>query len=325
MEIFSLCRQLPIDLQVLLGINDCKVYFQEYVGDENFWHCSVDENFPCDNENVADWCFYVGDEFVLPQSNEIFRMNRYGTIKQRLTNNAFFEGELAVSPDFRRVVFASNRDGDYDLYIADLNDMENPKRITNTLGYEGGVQFAPDGRSIAFFAWRPQTLKAQEFYRWLLSYNDSETSQMDVYLLDLESGVETKVTDFAALSRLPELNNTWSLPYFSFAPSGELYIRQEKQFYRTNRLSPTSELTKLMWFPNDAEFTHFQLRSNETIVAVTVPDRDGTSWIIRGTYNFSATYDIHRPQIDSASPQRSFDIEGTAAFFVLFSLLTVLY
>ncbi|KAI6232718.1 hypothetical protein M3Y99_00996000 [Aphelenchoides fujianensis] len=176
--------------------------------------CGGYTNLPCEDRLADDWCAYVGRYVYLPQSNEIFRMNRYGTFKERLTNNEFFEGELAVSLDFRRVVFASNRGGDYDLYLADLDDIEHPKRITNTLGYEGGVQFAPDGQTIAFLAWRPQSPEAQEMYRWFLSYNNIGLSRMDVFLLDLESGDETKVTDFAALSGLLEPNNTWDQPYF---------------------------------------------------------------------------------------------------------------
>ncbi|KAI6234202.1 hypothetical protein M3Y99_00827800 [Aphelenchoides fujianensis] len=157
-------------------------------------------------------------------------MNRYGTIKQRLTNNEWFEGELTVSPDFRQVVFASNRAGDYDLFLADLDDFDHPRRITTTLGYESGVQFAPDGRSIAFRAWRPQSPDAQEFYRWLLSLDAADVGRMDVYLLHLESGDERKITDFSSLSGLPELNNTWDEPNFAFAPNGDLYIRQAKQY-----------------------------------------------------------------------------------------------
>ncbi|KAI6242179.1 hypothetical protein M3Y99_00258900 [Aphelenchoides fujianensis] len=204
--------------------------------------CTDGQDVPCGVED--EWCWEV-NALWLPQANEIFRMNRYGTIKQRLTNNEFFEGELAVSPDFRRVVFASNRDGDYDLYIADLNDIDNPKRITNTIGYEGGVQFAPDGRSIAFFAWRPQSAEAQEVYRWLLSYDVTDMQRMDVYVLDLQSGEETLVTNFAALSDLPEVNKTWDVPYFSFAPTGELYIRQDRQFYCLNLSSDATELTEV--------------------------------------------------------------------------------
>ncbi|KAI6225141.1 hypothetical protein M3Y99_01376300 [Aphelenchoides fujianensis] len=170
------------------------------------------------------WCRYVGDfGYALPQANEIFRMNRYGTIKQRLTNNEYFEGELAVSPDFQRVVFASNRDSDYDLYIADVDDLENAKRITNALGYEGGVQFAPDGHTIAYNAWRPQSDETRDFYDWMIPQNAVDVSRMDVYLLELKSGEETKLTDFGALSDLPELNTTWKPPYFAKQSCVALY------------------------------------------------------------------------------------------------------
>ncbi|KAI6230507.1 hypothetical protein M3Y99_01050500 [Aphelenchoides fujianensis] len=229
-------------------------------------------------------------------------MNRYGTIKQRLTNNAYFEGELAVSPDFQRVIFASNRNGDYDLYLADLNDMDNPKRLTNTLGYEGGVQFAPDGRSIAFLAWRPQSPEAQECYRWLTSYNFTDVERFDVYLLDLESGEERKVTDFAARLDESELNATWTTPYFAFAPNADLYVKHDTQFYHVNPAAAAATPIELKFFPNDNLFEAFQLR-NDTIVAFT--GSADVYQIVRGKYNFSATYDIHIPQILSVSSLRT--------------------
>ncbi|KAI6243233.1 hypothetical protein M3Y99_00147600 [Aphelenchoides fujianensis] len=217
----------------------------------NYSHCFDDPDqddcrqrasVPCDVEfDLCDELFE--QQRYLSQSNDIFRMNRFGTIKERLTNNEFFEGELAVSPDFRQVVFASNRDGDYDLYLADLDDMGNTRRITNTLGYEGGAQFAPDGRTIVFRAWRPKEPIVQKFYRALLSYDLTTYERMNVYALDLTNGEETKITAFEQLWDTPELNNTWATPYFSYAPNGQLYIRQRKHFFCWN--ASTEELIEV--------------------------------------------------------------------------------
>ncbi|KAI6221379.1 hypothetical protein M3Y99_01554400 [Aphelenchoides fujianensis] len=150
----------------------------------------------------------------------------------------------------------------------------------------------------------------------MLPQNVVDTDWMDVYSLELESGEETKITDFAALFDLPELNNTWDTPYFSFAPTGELYIRQGIQFYRWN--PKITELTEMKLFPNDNVFDHFQLRSNDQIVVV----KD--NWIFHGSYNFSATYDIRIPQIASASLSRLFESVRIVVLSVLFAISCML-
>ncbi|KAI6241901.1 hypothetical protein M3Y99_00293100 [Aphelenchoides fujianensis] len=248
-------RQPALNLESVLQFQNCLDYSDSA-------ECFFDAQLPCydargfktglNSRNQApeasapydDLCLFVLEPLNLPQSNEIFRMNRYGTIKQRLTNNEFFDGEVAVSSDFRRVAFTSNRDGDYDLFLADLEDFEHPRRLTNTLGYEGGAQFAPDGRTLGFKAWRPRSATTQDFYRVLIADKATDLMRMDVYLLDLESGEERRITDFSTLSDLPELNNTWNSPHFAFSPNGDLYIRQDRQFYFVNVSSSSFELIK---------------------------------------------------------------------------------
>ncbi|KAI6241870.1 CRE-TAG-10 protein [Aphelenchoides fujianensis] len=250
--------------------------------------------------NRSDWCSYTSSIAMLPAVNEIFRINRYGTIKQRLTNNEHFEGELAVSPDFQRVAFTSNRDGNYDLYMADLDDMDTLRQITNSRGYQGDVQFAPDGRSIAFAAWRPRSPEGGELFEWLRSFNVTDKSRMEVYLLDVETEEETKISRFGDSSSLPELNNTWERPYFAFAPNGDLYIRQHIQFYRLNRSSTLLEPAELKLFPNDKQFFDFQLRSGDDIfINSYTNNRDQSTGmsLYMGKFNASATYDIRIPQI----------------------------
>ena len=55
----------------------------------------------------------------------------------------------SVSPDGKSIVFVSSREGEYDLYVMDL-DGGNVKRILKSPGLEARPTWSPDGKRIAF-------------------------------------------------------------------------------------------------------------------------------------------------------------------------------
>ena len=50
-------------------------------------------------------------------NEEIYIMNADGSGQTRLTFNNFRDVCPSISPDGRKIVFSSNRDGDYEIYI----------------------------------------------------------------------------------------------------------------------------------------------------------------------------------------------------------------
>jgi TolB protein len=85
---------------------------------------------------------------------EIYLMNGDGTSPRRLTNNAWFDGFPAISPDGRRIVFESNRlrAGSEPFNISDLFVM-NADGTDQTLVIRGSsATWASDSRRIAFHA-----------------------------------------------------------------------------------------------------------------------------------------------------------------------------
>ena len=59
-----------------------------------------------------------------------------GKNQQRLTNNASDDWSPSWSPDGKRIVFSSERDGDREIYVMDA-DGGNPQNLTNNPHRDG--------------------------------------------------------------------------------------------------------------------------------------------------------------------------------------------
>src|SRR5512141_792762 len=79
-----------------------------------------------------------GYVWALYPDYDIFSANPDGSGLKRLTSAPGYDAEATISPDGRRVVFTSARDGDLELYAMDA-DGSNVKRLTSTPGYDGGA------------------------------------------------------------------------------------------------------------------------------------------------------------------------------------------
>lgn len=80
---------------------------------------------------------------------ELFEATYEGEIVARLTDQLGYDAECAYSPDGKRIVFCSDRDGDPDLYVMDV-DGGNLRQLTNEPGYDGGPFFSPDGQWVVY-------------------------------------------------------------------------------------------------------------------------------------------------------------------------------
>ncbi|MCV4614892.1 hypothetical protein OFM04_33865, partial [Escherichia coli] len=83
---------------------------------------------------------------------------------RQLTKTPGYDAEATVSPDARKIVFTSMRDGDLDIYTMDING-RNVKRLTTELGYDGGAFFSPDGKQIVYRSYHPKTPEEIARYR----------------------------------------------------------------------------------------------------------------------------------------------------------------
>ena len=100
---------------------------------------------------------HVQDKWGL--TYEIYVIDADGGNEKRLTENGVYEGQPSWSPDGKRIVFESNRDGNVEIYVMDA-DGENPRRLTNNphgdyspAWQNSPVSVSPAGKKLIMWAW----------------------------------------------------------------------------------------------------------------------------------------------------------------------------
>jgi Tol biopolymer transport system component len=83
------------------------------------------------------------------RSGEIFTMNPDGTNQTNLTNNAAIDTSPKYSPDGLKIIFSTNRDGNYEIYRMNA-DGSSPIRLTNNSASDTSPYYSPDGTFIVF-------------------------------------------------------------------------------------------------------------------------------------------------------------------------------
>jgi Tol biopolymer transport system component len=101
---------------------------------------------------------------------DLYTAGRDGSDMRRLTNYGVYTAEGVLSPDGRRIVFTSLKDGDLDIYTMNV-DGTDVRRLTTTPGYDGGPWWSPDGTKIVYRAWHyaPDDSAGLRAYRELLA------------------------------------------------------------------------------------------------------------------------------------------------------------
>lgn len=145
-----------------------------------------------------------GNKYIWPlyESYDIFMADLNGKIVKQLTNTPRYDAEATLSPDGKKMIFTSLRDGDLDLYIMNLKSGET-KRITNTPGYDGGAWFSPDGKKIIWRASRPKTEAELKEYRELLAQNLVAPTSMELFIANADGSDQRQVTHLGQANWAP--------------------------------------------------------------------------------------------------------------------------
>jgi TolB protein len=135
-------------------------------------------------------------------SYQMYLANAEGTNLKALTKGPGYNAEATISPDGKKIVFTSSRDGDLEIYTMN-SDGTGAKRLTHALGYDGGPFWSPDGKWIAYRAHHPTDEKAVAKYKSLLAQDLVEPSDMDLYVMRADGSQREQITHLAGASFAP--------------------------------------------------------------------------------------------------------------------------
>ena len=106
------------------------------------------------------------------------------------------------SPDGKKIVFTSTRDGDLELYDMNL-DGSNPRRLTRDLGYDGGAWHSQDGQWIVWRANRPKTPEEVKRYKDLFAKNLVMPAKMELFTMRADGTEQRQITNNGAANFAP--------------------------------------------------------------------------------------------------------------------------
>jgi len=141
--------------------------------------------------------------YVWPLNDlEIYTARPDGSDLVRLTRNDAYDAEATVSPDGRRVVFTSTRDGDIELYTMNV-DGTDVRRVTRRVGYDGGAFFSPDGTMLVWRAAYPESAADSADYLGLLARKLVRPTRLELWVARADGSEPRQVTQLGAASFAP--------------------------------------------------------------------------------------------------------------------------
>lgn len=133
---------------------------------------------------------------------DIFLSRDDGSNLRPLTTTPGYDAEATVSPDGKKIVFTSMRDGDLDIYTMNVDGSE-VRRLTSTPGYDGGPFFSPDGKQIIYRAHHPQAPEELKDYQDLLKENLIRPTKLEIFLMNADGSNQRQITQNGAASFAP--------------------------------------------------------------------------------------------------------------------------
>ena len=194
-------------VHIIHGWSMYEIYVMDADGGnlQNLTNDPRDDSFPSwspDGKRIvfsSDRDGFKNDDLVI--TSEIYVMDADGNNPQNLTNDDFDDRYPSWSPDGKRIIFSSIRDGHFrgegritsEIYVMDA-DGGNQQRLTNNLTEDQYPSWSPDGKRIAFSARRDGHFE----HNLDLTY--------EIYVMDADGGNQQRLTE----NRNNDWNSSWS-------------------------------------------------------------------------------------------------------------------
>ncbi len=133
---------------------------------------------------------------------DIFVANADGSGLKKLTDNPKYDAEPIVSSNGQKIVFGSQRKGDFDIYIMNA-DGSGVRRLTDRAGYDGGPWFSPDGKKIVWRAWYPETAEELALWRDCMEKDYIVSFPLDIWVMDVDGSNKIRLTQNDATNWSP--------------------------------------------------------------------------------------------------------------------------
>ncbi len=133
---------------------------------------------------------------------DIYTSTPDGKNIKNLTNSPGYDAEATISPDGKKIIFTSERDGDLELYSMDVSG-KNIKRLTNEPGYDGGAFFSPDNKMIVYRGSHPTDAALVQRDKELLAQHLIVPTVFEVWTMNADGSNKRQVTRLNAASFAP--------------------------------------------------------------------------------------------------------------------------
>ena len=144
----------------------------------------------------------LGYVWPLYRTFDIFSARPDGSDLRRLTSADAYDAENTVSPDGKKIVFTSTRDGDLELYEMNV-DGTGQRRLTNALGYDGGAFHSQDSQWIVWRAGRPSTPEEVAQYKDLIARDLVMPNKLEIMLMRADGTGQRQLTKNGAANFAP--------------------------------------------------------------------------------------------------------------------------
>ena len=237
-QIYTLNLENPTPVLISTGQGACTCSYYRPDGNKIIFASSHEAPTPPEdilNNSIAPQGKYRWD--LTPYMN-IYEANPDGSSLVALTQGPAYHAECAYSSDGSAIVYASNESGSMNLYTMKADGSDVQQLTFTTYCYNGGPFFSPDNTKVIFRADRdtPDLLQiyvinADGTGEKQLTFNNAvnwapfwhpngkviafTTSlhghyQYEIYLLNIETGVLSRLTHSPSFDGLPVFNSTGS-------------------------------------------------------------------------------------------------------------------